>query len=253
MAKAQVGIQLIIFGKRSQSDLAGVLSDVAGVGYAGFEGGAPATQEDFKRLQAIVKQSTITYLGGHLGLGDLADTDALRRRISNVKALGGAFLISSGNSGLKTIDAYLDAAKALSEAGRLCQEQGIAFCYHNHHWEFRTIDGQTPMHAMIAATDPKLVKLCTDVSWVHVGGESPAEFIDRYRDRCVYFHFKDGTGGDGAGDFRELGRGVVEIPAALKAALSCNPAWIVVEQDATQMDPVDSCRISRECLKSLGI
>jgi len=253
MAKAQVGVQLIIFGKRAQDDLAGVLSDVAKVGYAGFEGGAPAAPAEFEKLQATVKQSNIAYVGGHLGLGDLADADTLRKRISNVKALGGGFLISSGNSGLKTIEAYLDAAKTLNEAGRLCQEQGIAFCYHNHHWEFRKIDGQVPMHAMIAATDPKLVKLCTDVYWVHVGGEKPAEFIECYRDRCVYFHFKDGTGGDGAGDFRELGRGAVDIPAALKAALACNPAWVVVEQDTTQIDPVESCRISRECLKSLGI
>jgi sugar phosphate isomerase/epimerase len=253
VAKAQVGVQLIIFGKRTQHDLAGVLSDVAKVGYAGFEGGAPAAPAEFEKLQATVKQSKIAYIGGHLGLGDLADTDLLRKRIGNVKALGGRFLISSGNSGLKTIDAYLDAAKALNEAGRLCQEQGITLCYHNHHWEFRKIDGQVPMHAMIAATDAKLVKLCTDVYWVHVGGEKPAEFIDCYRDRGAYFHFKDGTGGDGASDFRELGRGAVDIPAALKAALSCNPAWIVVEQDTTQIDPVESCRISREYLKSLGM
>jgi len=253
MVKTQVGVQLIVFGERAGRDLPGVLRDVAGAGYAGFEGGAPAAQAEFERLQATVKQSRVTYIGGHCGLGDLSDVEALRKRIGRVKALGGGFLISSGDSRLNTLDGYLDAAKKLDQAGRLCQEQGITFCYHNHHWEFRKVNGAVAMHAMIAATDPKLVKLCTDVYWVHVGGEKPAEFIDCYRDRCIYFHFKDGTGGDGAGDFRELGRGAVDTPAALKAALSCDPAWIVVEQDTTQIDPTESCRISREYLKSLGI
>jgi sugar phosphate isomerase/epimerase len=253
MAQTRVGVQLIVYGRRAGADLPGVLTEVAAADYAGFEGGLPRSEAEVERLRTAAKKAGIAYIGGHGGLGDLKDLTALRKRIGYVKALGGRFVISSGDSSLNTLDGYLDAAKTMNQAGRVCQEEGVTLCYHNHHWEFRKIGGKVAMHAMIAATDPELVKLCPDIYWVHVGGEKPAEFSERYRDRCIYFHFKDGTGGDGDADFRELGKGKVDIPAALKAALACKPEWIVVEQDTSQIGPTESCRISREYLKGLGI
>lgn len=253
MAQMQVGAQLIIYGRRAQSDLPGVLAGLAAAGYDGFEGGLPSSQAEVDQVRAAAQKAGITYAGGHGGLDDLKDLEGLKKRIPFVKALGGRFVISSGDSSLKSIDDYLAVAQVLNDAGRVCRDAGVTLCYHNHHWEFRKIDGATPFYTMLAATSPELVKLCTDVYWVHAGGEKPAEFIDCYRDRCLYFHFKDGTGGDGADDFRELGRGSVDLPAALEVARSCNPEWIVVEQDTTKLDPTESCRISRDYLKVLGV
>jgi sugar phosphate isomerase/epimerase len=252
MAEPRVGLQLIIYGRRSGSDLAGVLGEAEAAGYAGFEGGASADPKQVEHVQNVVAKTTLAFTGGHCGVGDLADPEQVKRRISGVKALGGRYLVASGQP-WETLEEHLAAARTMNQAGGLCQEAGIRFCYHNHHWEFRRFDGTVAMHAMIAATEAGLVHLCPDVYWVHVGGEDPAEFISRYRDRCPYFHFKDGLGGDQFREFRELGRGRVDLAAALKAALACDPEWIVVEQDTTQMEPAESVRISREYLKSLGL
>jgi sugar phosphate isomerase/epimerase len=253
MPQPRVGLQLIIYGRRPQTDLAGVLAEVAAAKYDGFEGGLLGSREQVERTRAALAPTGMAFIGGHCGLGDLKDLEGLRRRLPHVKALGGRYVISSGDSSFSSLNDYLETAKLLSQAGRVCQEEGLTLCYHNHHWEFRKLDGTTAMHAMVGATDPEVVKLCPDVYWVHVGGEQPAEFIARYQDRCPYFHFKDGMGGDQARDFRELGRGKVDLRAALKAALACKPEWIVVEQDTTQLDPAESNRISREYLKGLGV
>ncbi len=251
MSKPRVGVQLIVYGERAESDLPGVLSEVAAAGYAGFEGGLPADQKEVQQVQAALAKTGLAFTGGHASLEQLEDLAGLKARLGHIKALGGRYLISSG--GGETLDDYLRAAKTLNQAGQLCQAEGMTLCYHNHHWEFAKFGATPAIHTMISATDPKLVKLCPDVYWVHVGGEKPAEFAARYQDRCPYFHFKDGLGGDQDRDFRELGRGKVDLPAALQAALACNPDWIVVEQDTTQLTPAESCRISREYLRSLGL
>ena len=57
---------------------------------------------------------------------------------------------------------------------------------------------------------------------MHIGGENPASFVDRYAERIGYYHVKDGS----KGTFTELGRGTVDLPNA-PAALRTNPDWLV--------------------------
>lgn len=252
MSKPKVGLQLIIYGRRAQQDLAAVLAEVATAGYDGIEGGAPISQDQVDRIRAALEQAGLLCAGGHTGFSDLKDADAVKARARGVKALGGQYLISSGGD-WPDLDTFLRAGQHMNEIGRWCREEGVTFCYHNHHWEFKRFDGTVAYHAMMAATDPLLVKLCPDVYWIHVGGERPPEFISSYRDRCPYFHLKDGLGGDQYTEFRELGRGAVDLPAVLQAALSCQPEWIVVEQDSTKVEPAESNRISRDYLRGLGV
>src|SRR4029077_6499321 len=104
-------------------------------------------------------------------------------------------------------------------------------------------------------TDPALVKFCTDVYWVHVGGEDPVAFVRQHAERGVYYHFKDGRrGADGKPEFTELGRGEVDLKAAFEAALATNPEWIVYEQDRSAGSPTASVRTSRVFMRDqLGI
>ena len=253
MARPRVGVQLIVFGERAGKDLRGTLQAVAAAGYDGFEGGVPGGREEVEKTKAALDGLGIVCAGCHSGFSDWDKPQVVKERIAGTKAIGSSFLITSGRWDWKTIDEYVEAAKALSQAGRQCREEGVTLCYHNHHWEFRKIEGQTPLHVMIAGTDPEAVKLCPDVYWVHVGGEAPAEFISCYRDRIPYYHFKDGLGGEQFAEFRELGQGKVDLPAALKAALATNPEWITVEQDKSALDPAESVRVSRQYLKSIGL
>ena len=163
--------------------------------------------------------------------------------------MGAGFLICSGVADGEGIERFEKAAETFNHVGRTCRAAGLTFCYHNHAWEFEEFDGTKGIHRLAELTDPDLVSLNADVYWVHIGGEVPAEFIARYGKRIPYFHFKDGS----PGEFVELGRGEVDLESALSAALAVEPAWIIAEQDRTAIDPADSVRISRECLKALGL
>ncbi|UCC69603.1 MAG: sugar phosphate isomerase/epimerase, partial [Armatimonadota bacterium] len=218
---------------------------------AGIEADAPATPERLEQIRSALQGTDLLYAGGHSSIKQLADLAAVESLASSVASLGGGFLLVSGR--FDTLEEYRAGADTLNQAGARCREAGVRLCYHNHAWEFSQTDGRRPIDLLIAETDPDLVSFCPDVYWVHVGGDDPADFISRHRDRCPYFHFKDGLGGDQTREFRELGRGCMELKAALDAALSVGPEWIVVEQDSTRRDPAQSSRISREYLRTLGV
>ncbi len=251
MAKPRVGVQLIVFGEKIEKDLPGVMRAVADAGYDGVEIGMPSGAEEVARFQQALQGTGLAVMGAHGGFTQWEDPGVVAQRVEAAKALGARFVITSGR--FQTLDEYRNAARVMNEAGKRCREEGLVFCYHNHNWEFAPVDGVKPIHLLAEETDPELVKLCPDIYWVEVGGERPVDFISRYCGRFPTIHFKDGLGGEQYREFRELGRGKMDIPAALEAALACNPEWIVVEQDVSSLEPGESCRISRDYLKTLGL
>ena len=253
MGQPRVGVQLIIYGKRVEEDLPGLLAEVAEVGYDGVETASLSLPEQAEAMKAGLSATNLLHVGGHGGFNDWGAPETVAPCIENVKSTGGGYLMASGGYDWKELDPWRKAVKILNDVGARCREAGLTFCYHNHNWELEEIEGIKPIHMLMAETDPELVKLCPDVYWVHVGGENPAEFIARYSSRCPVFHFKDGLGGDEFRAFRPLGEGCVDLKAALEAALACHPEWIVVEQDRSVHGTKEDNRISREYLRSLGV
>ncbi len=249
MAQPKIGCQLIVFGQRQREDIASVLRAVAKAGYEGIEAGNLFAMHGESLIRDLLAETGLKVAGMHSGYGDNLDQAKVEANIAYLKAVGAKYYINSGVAEAEGIAAYEQAAERLNELGELCKKEGLVFCYHNHAWEFESFDGVKGIHRLCELTDPELVKLCIDVYWVTVGGEQPAEFIQRYCDRAVYFHFKDGE----PGKFVELGRGKVDLVAAKEAALKCGPEWIVAEQDRTELDPAESVAISREYLRQIGL
>jgi sugar phosphate isomerase/epimerase len=250
MAQPKLGLQLIVYGGRQAQDLVGVLSEVAEAGYAGFEGGVNLfANPGVEGLKAAMWDASLELAGAHSGYGEYTDPDTVKQHIENLKACGSKYLICSGVAPGEGIAAYEAAAETFNRVGAMCKEAEVVFCYHNHAWEFKAFDGVKGIHRLMELTDPALVKLCTDVYWVTIGEEAPAEFIARYADRAGYYHFKDGA----PGSFIELGKGTVDLPAATKAALSAGAEWIVCEQDKTELEPKASIEESMAYLKELGL
>ena len=147
----------------------------------------------------------------------------------------------------------------LNAAGELCRKAGLILCYHNHAFEYQpTPDGRL-LDVLMKTADPKLVSLELDVMWAHVGGADPVSILQQYGSRIPLVHLKNVAPSvqtryneeipDNA--FRELGNGVVDIPAVLRAAKKAGVKHYFVEQDQTPGDPLQSLRQSFQYLEGL--
>jgi len=251
MKSQKVAVQLIIFGEQITTHLDKVLDDVHVAGYEGFEMRVHADPGEENRIRNAISSRRLTYVGGHCRLEELTNLEIATRIVETIQRLGGRYLMVS--SRYETLDQYHQAVLLLDDVGRRCADADLTLCYHNHFWEFGKINGTTPFDILTGQTDADLVKLCPDVYWIHTAGESPADFLARYRDRCPCIHLKDGLAGDQPQEVRELGHGTVDLPKTINAALDCNPEWLIVEQDRTQRQPIESIRLSREYLRNHGV
>lgn len=259
MVDAIASIQLIVFGDRNSSDLAGVLKDVAAAGFPAIEAGNLYASHGAETTHRLLSENHLQISGAHFGYGDYSDNEKLTAHIAYAKAVGIKNLMCSGVADGKSLDGYRESAKVFNAAGKRLAEEGITFNYHNHDWEFKDLDGGRGMDILNAETDPAFVKFNIDVFWLYYAGVNPVNYILTHADRMGYFHFKDGLrrvnlAGENRPDFKELGRGEVDLHSAFAAAKQTGAKWIVYEQDSTALTSLESATISRSFLKnSLGI
>jgi len=240
MARMNVGAQLIIWGQRPDSDLPGVLDEVAALGYVGVEMG-PGSLTRYPDAKQLFATRGLALAGLHMGVGDLKAVDSA---LGLLNALDGRYLIFSGAGGrTNTEEEYRRSSRWLQDVGRRAAARGVRALYHNHDAEIR--NNALGMRIICEETSPEHVGLCIDVFWVQVGGLAPAEYVKQNLARTPYLHLKDGRGRT----FTELGQGTVDFPAVMNAIQGGDVEWLVIEQDRTERTPRESMAVSREYLR----
>ncbi len=157
------------------------------------------------------------------------------------------------------VDVIRRLAETLNKAGEKCNQSGMRLCYHNHAFEFEPAEGGTLLDVLMKTAEPKLVSLELDIMWSTVAGVDPVSVLRKYKGRVALMHLKNVAPGIEKRynesvprtAFREVGDGVIDIPAVLKAATATGVKHFFVEQDQTPGNPVESVRKSFEYLKKL--
>jgi sugar phosphate isomerase/epimerase len=154
-----------------------------------------------------------------------------------------------------TIEEWREIAGKLNEFGKKCNDLGYRFLYHVHGHEFKPIDGIVPMDAMIEVFDPECVQLEVDVYWVEWGGMDAVEFLKKYGHISPFIHMKDTADKSAPERFHdvEVGTGVIDVEGVARIALANNAEWFIVEQEAFDMDPLDSIKISLKNTRKLAV
>lgn len=163
------------------------------------------------------------------------------------------------------LDAYRRLAGQLNQVGEKCREAGIELCYHNHNFEFEPMEGSTPFAVLANELDARYVNFELDAFWAAHAGVDPVEMIRKYSGRTPLLHLKDlrdstpdsykmfGIWRHDPGAFEEVGDGVIDFSAVLKAATDHGVVHCYVEQDHTPGDPVASLRKSFDYLRELAL
>lgn len=265
MALTEVGIQLIIFGKREKEDFEGVLRDCRKAGYSFIETNFLFNTHSCQQLRGVCEKYGLEYTAIHAGFDIFREQENVDRLIKNSLDVGVKYLICSGVGKGNGLDGFKEAAPLFDCVGKKCKDASLTFCYHNHSFEFEEFDGIKGIDLLGEETNPEFVKFAIDIAWVHIGGGSLKEFIEKYENRCGYYHFKDAfikgnppitwnTVLEGkAITWTELGKGEVDLSGACETIKKYKPRYIVYEQDITQIPVLEAITESRSYLKSLGI
>ena len=95
-------------------------------------------------------------------------------------------------------------------------EYDIRYAIHNHGPEDKLYPNATSIFELVKDLDPRM-GLCFDMGHNMRDGQDPVRDVKRYHMRIFDIHFKNVTAANKDGKTCELGRGVIDIPAFIKA------------------------------------
>ena len=268
-----VGLQLYSVRGDMEQDFKGTLQKVKDMGYDGVEfaglfGNAP------EQVKAWCQEIGLNPISAHVPLADmLADIDKV---IADYKAIGCEYIVVPYVTEERRPggELFLQMVEEIRSIGEKCKEAGLTLLYHNHDFEFKTLEsGEYGLDYLYANVPADLLQTELDECWVKYSGVDPVEYLKKYTGRSPVVHLKDYyKEGEMEGDpyaliglnegeekksaafeFRPLGCGVQDIPAIIKAAVKAQSKWLIVEQDQPSLgkSPMECVAMSMEYIKKL--
>ncbi|HEX4575676.1 MAG TPA: sugar phosphate isomerase/epimerase [Gemmatimonadales bacterium] len=245
----RIGLQLYTVRHEMERDFEGTLARVATTGYrevefAGYFGRTP------KDVRALLDHHGLASPSAHVSVDTLAP-DAWHVALETANAIGHRYLVLAWIpvEQRRTLDDYKRVAERFNQAAATARAAGIQFAYHNHDFEFATVDGQLPYDVLLAATDPKLVQLEIDLYWIVKGGQDPTHYFERWPGRVPLVHVKD-SAGPPDNRITEVGKGTIDF-----RKIFAHPAARIEHYFVEHDQPADafaSIRTSYDYLKQLA-
>jgi sugar phosphate isomerase/epimerase len=111
--------------------------------------------------------------------------------------------------------------------------ENIPLGWHNHEFEFRPLaNGRYPLDLLLEAAPGLFWE--ADIGWIHVAGEDPLAWLEKYRGRIKAVHIKDVAplGEKAAEDgWAHVGEGVIDWRRLLPAIEATGAELLVLEHD----------------------
>jgi sugar phosphate isomerase/epimerase len=240
----KLAVQLYTLRHRLEEDLEGTLTQLAEAGahdveLAGFYGRRP------EELRAALDAAGLAAVSGHVPIEGWEEWPD--RVVAAAETLGCDTLVVPWVPPPETA-AEADAIVArIAGARDVASGAGLTFAYHNHDFEFRTLDDGTDLWSRLATAG---IPQQPDVGWLTVAGRDPAATISELAGRCPSVHAKDvRQRADGTWEDVIAGDGEIDWPAVVAAAVAAGAARIVVELDNPSEHPVDDVALSLATLR----
>lgn len=254
---SDVGIQLYTLRNEIEKDLVGTLEQVAALGFSHVEF-YPTSKGHLHGYSAaeftkLLKLFGLNMHSMHIPLKSesfYSVRNNFEKLLDMAGETGTKYLVCPylSEEDRKTIDNYKVLAQEFNVAGKIAKGRGINFCYHNHDFEFKAIDGILPYDILLKECDKKYVNMEMDLYWVKKAGKEPVDYFKNYPGRFPLWHVKDMTG-DERMTFAEVGSGVIDFKEIFAMADTAGLKKFFVEQDKCPGNPLESVEKSINYLK----
>lgn len=140
--------------------------------------------------------------------------------------------LSESASGYKMFAHYLN------EMSEFYKKDGIKVLYHFHSFEFIKFGKDMGIEIILNETDPEFLLLNPDTHWIQSGGNNPADFLEKWKDRYEYIHTKDyairkmgPTWENTLSEFAPVGEGNLDWKGIFNVCEKNNVKIYAIEQD----------------------
>ena len=142
-------------------------------------------------------------------------------------------------------------AQEAAEIARQLSTHGLGLAYHNHNFELERWDGKTGLEILFESAPGDTLRAELDTYWLQAAGASPATWLRKLKGRVPLVHLKDMTVVEGRAVQTEVGNGNLDWPEILSACREAGAEWLIVEQEQTERDSLESLAISYRNLADL--
>jgi sugar phosphate isomerase/epimerase len=180
--------------------------------------------EKVRAVAVKVREAGFDLYGG--GVIYMTNEGELRQAFDYAKAAGMSVLIGVPNHEL------------LPLANELVMRYDLKLAIHNHGPGDKLFPTPESVFDKVRSLDRRM-GLCLDVGHTARAGADPAADAVRFASRLLDVHIKDVTAPTNKGETVEIGRGVVDIPAFLRALVQAGYAGAVsLEYEKDEKDPL---------------
>lgn len=260
---ARPGVQLYTVREELKRDFRGTLTRIAALGYREVEFAGYFDQPP-RALRTLLDDLGLAAPSAHVDDRLLGPAGA--GIIDAAQTLGHRYLVFPwvDPAQWRDLDGWKRRADSFNRAGELCRRAGLQFCYHNHHFEFASLDGRRPYDLLLADCDAQLVKMELDLCWAVAARQDPVALLKADPERFPLVHLKQlkalpALQGDDVLSLKmdeanrlmtEVGPGAVDFARLLADPASRGIRHFFVEHDAPAT-PLASIETSLRWLRTL--
>ena len=246
-AALQLGLQLYTVRDLLQKDLDGTLAALAAAGYKHVEtaGYAGKTAQEFK---AALDRHGLHAASMHVPINMIRDNTA--QVLADAKLFGATWVVDPWMEEKdRNAAGYRAAGEALAKVAAAWKNEGVRVAYHNHDFEFKTLEGgKTGYDTLFEAAGPD-VKSELDLYWTVFAGQDPLAIAAAHPGRVALAHAKDAATDKTIAD---VGAGTIDFGKILTQLKAGGLQYAFVEHDQPK-DALATAKAGLSHLQSLKL
>ena len=239
-----LGLQLYTVRDALSRDLDGTLAALAAAGYRHLEsaGYAGKSAQEFK---AALDKHGLHVASMHVPINMIRDNSA--QVLADAKLFGTQWVVCPWmDEKERTAEGYKRVGQALAKAADAWKGENVGVAYHNHDFEFKTVEGgRTGLDVLFEAAGPN-VKAELDIYWAVKAGQDPLAFAQAHPNLVTLVHAKD-AGPAPKHEMMDVGKGTIDFRTILPQLKSGGLQYAFVEHD----QPTDAIATARGGLAHL--
>jgi sugar phosphate isomerase/epimerase len=161
---------------------------------------------------------------------------------------GGLPYLVCASTPAETLEEVKQSIDTLNKTSEAAKKAGVMLAYHNHDFEFKSLDGKVIYDRFLSETNADLLKMELDLCWVTKAGVDPVELFKKHPGRFPLWHVKDLDKDKKAP--QPVGTGIVDFKRIFANADVAGMKHFFVEHDMPA-DPIASITTSYNNLQKI--